>query len=149
MEQLNLPKFPFKIIIENNVKKIFDPFRKKFIKLTPEEWVRQHIAKYLINEKNFPESLIAIEREVIYNGLSKRFDILVFDKKGNPNIIVECKAPSIKINQKVFDQAAVYAFALAAKYILVSNGFSHYCFLVNRETETFLALKEIPDFTKI
>jgi Type I restriction enzyme R protein N terminus (HSDR_N) len=146
MQQLNLPEFPFKIIIEAGIKKIFDPLRKKYIILSPEEWVRQHVAQYLINQKNVPSSLIALEREIVYNGLNKRFDILIHNKKGEPVMIVECKAPAVKIKQKTFDQAAMYAFSLESKYILVSNGISHFCFEVDRVNQTCSPLEDIPDF---
>lgn len=149
MLQLNLPTYPFKIILEGGTKKIYDPLRKKYFVLTPEEWVRQHVAQYLIVQKNTPISLIAVEREVVYNGLNKRFDILLFDKNAVALMLVECKAAHIKINQKTFDQAAMYAFALETKYILVTNGLQHFCFRVNRINKTCLPLKDVPSFEQM
>ncbi|MFD0762454.1 type I restriction enzyme HsdR N-terminal domain-containing protein [Lutibacter aestuarii] len=114
--------------------------------LTPEEWVRQHIIHYLINDKNYPISLIAIEKKLIINKLSKRTDILVFTSKGTPNIIVECKAPSVKINQNSFDQIARYNLKLAANYLIVSNGLNHYFCFMDVEKEQYVFLENIPHY---
>ena len=108
MQQLNLPNYPFRITKNEKHTLIFDDIRKKEIVLTPEEWVRQHFVQYLIQEKNYPVSLIAIEKQLTINNRKKRTDILLFSKNGTPDIIVECKAPHIKINQDTFDQTARY-----------------------------------------
>jgi len=115
MQKLNLPSYDFNIKNSKNKPYIFDVLRKKFIVLTPEEWVRQHFVKYLITEKKYPTSIIAIEKQLIINNRKKRTDILIFNVAGNPDIIVECKAPSIKITQNTFDQIARYNLKLNAK----------------------------------
>lgn len=125
---------------------IFDNLRKKYMVLTPEEWVRQHFVRFLIDEKKYPESLIAIEKQLIINNRKKRTDILVFNKYGNPNIIVECKAPSIKITQATFDQIARYNLKLKANLLVVTNGLEHFYCKLDLENESYIFLKEIPKY---
>ncbi|MBK5208711.1 MAG: type I restriction enzyme HsdR N-terminal domain-containing protein [Flavobacteriaceae bacterium] len=146
MQALNLPTYPFKIKSSENKYFIFDIVRKKYVILTPEEWVRQHIIHYLIEEKNYPISLIAVEKKVTVNKLTKRTDILVFNTKGNPHIIVECKAPSIKISQDAFDQIARYNLKLEANYLIVTNGLTHFYAIMDLEKECYVFLKEIPKY---
>ena len=114
--------------------------------LTPEEWVRQHIVHYLIEEKNYPISLIAVEKKVTVNKLTKRTDILIFNAKGNPHIIVECKAPSIKITQDAFDQIARYNLKLQANYLIVTNGLTHFYAVMDLENECYVFLENIPEY---
>lgn len=114
--------------------------------LTPEEWVRQHFVQFLIEEKKYPDSLIAIEKQVIVNNLKKRSDILVFNTKGRPEIIVECKAPKIKITQATFDQIARYNLKLKANFLIVTNGLEHFYCKMDFEKETYIFLKEIPNY---
>ena len=147
MQKLNLPNYKFKLKSNENKTLIFDNLRKKYMVLTPEEWVRQHFVQFLIEEKNYPASLIAIEKQVLVNNLKKRSDILVFNKDGNPEIIVECKAPKIKITQATFDQIARYNSKLRANFLVVTNGLSHFYCKMDFEKETYLFLKEIPDYT--
>ena len=118
MTELNLPFYKFKIKSSENKRLIFDQLRKKYVVLTPEEWVRQHFISYLLSEKKYPASLIAIEKEMKINGLKKRTDILIFNKQGLPYIIVECKAPSVPITQTTFDQIARYNLKLNASFLL-------------------------------
>jgi hypothetical protein len=146
MQLLNLPTYKFKIKSTKNKYAIFDIVRKKYVSLTPEEWVRQHLIHYLIKEKNFPISLIAIEKKITLNNLTKRTDILVFNAQGLPHIIVECKAPSIKISQHTFDQIARYNLKLNANYLIVSNGLNHYYCKMDTENEQFVFLKDIPNY---
>ena len=146
MQALNLPTYKFKIKSRENKLFIYDIVRKKYVSLTPEEWVRQHIIHYLINDKNYPISLIAVEKKLIINKLTKRTDILVFTSKGAPNIIVECKAPSVKINQNSFDQIARYNLKLAANYLIVSNGLNHYFCFMDIEKEQYVFLENIPNY---
>ena len=148
MQQLNLPAYPFKIKSENGRKQIFDEIRDKFVALTPEEWVRQNFAKYLIYEKNYPKGLISIEASLSYNTLIKRSDIVAYNRLGKPTLIVECKAPGIKLNQKVFDQAAMYNLILEVGHIIITNGVSHYCCTINKEKSKFEFVKEIPNYKK-
>lgn len=125
---------------------IFDKLRKKYMVLTPEEWVRQHYVSFLIEEKNYPTSLIAIEKQLTINNRKKRTDILVFNKNGEPEIIVECKAPQIKITQDTFDQIARYNLKLKATFLIVTNGLEHFYCKMDFKNETYIFLKEIPDY---
>ena len=146
MQQLNLPTYQFKIKSSENKQLIFDKIRKKYVVLTPEEWVRQNFVEYLLIEKKYPISLIAVEKQVVVNNLKKRFDILVFDKQGNHNIIVECKSPKIKINQDTFDQIARYNLQLKADYLMVTNGLEHFYCNLDSENKQYIFLEDIPDY---
>ena len=146
MIDLNLPSFSFKFKSMENKLYIFDMFRKKYMVLTPEEWVRQNFAQYLIQNKKYPKSIIAIEKQLHINNLSKRTDILIFDKKGNPDIIVECKAPSVKISQDTFDQIARYNLKLNANYLIVTNGLQHFYCKIDHQEEKYQFLSDIPDY---
>ncbi len=148
MIKLNLPSFSFKFKSMENKLYIFDILRKKYVVLTPEEWVRQNFAQYLIQNKNYPKSIIAIEKQLNVNNLSKRTDILIFDKNGNPDIIVECKAPSVKIDQKAFDQIARYNLKLNANYLIVTNGLQHFYCKIDHVLKKYHFLKDIPPYHK-
>ena len=147
MQLLNLPTYKFKIKSNENKYVIFDIIRKKYVVLTPEEWVRQHLVHYLIEEKKYPISLIAIEKKLTINKLTKRTDILVFNTKGTADIIVECKAPSVKITQDSFDQIARYNLKLNANILVVSNGLQHFFCRMDTENEQYIFLENIPNFT--
>lgn len=114
--------------------------------LTPEEWVRQHYVQYLLLEKKYPISLIAIEKQLTINGLKKRTDILIFNKQGNPDIIVECKAPSVEISQDTFDQIARYNLKLNANYLVVTNGLQHYYCKMDFKNEQYVFLEKLPNY---
>lgn len=144
MYTLNLPKYTFRITKKEEKLYIFDEIRKKNIFLTPEEWVRQHFMQFLIVEQHYPKSWIAVEKEIKVNNLKKRFDILVFNKNGKHEIIVECKAPTIKITQKTFDQIARYNLELKANYLIVTNGLDHYYCKMDFENKKYIFLKECP-----
>mgnify|MGYP005994381725 CR=1 FL=1 len=146
MQKLNLPSYAFKLKSNENKTLIFDNLRKKHVVLTPEEWVRQHFVQFLIEEKNYPVSLIAIEKQLTINNLKKRTDIVVFSSDGTPNIIVECKAPKIKITQATFDQIARYNLKLNAKYLIVTNGLQHFFCMLDKEKETYVFLQDIPSY---
>jgi len=146
MQELNLPSYPFRIKSSENKRHIFDIVRKKYVVLTPEEWVRQHVLHYLVEEKNYPLSLIAVEKQLKINSLVKRTDIVVFNRDGKPEIIVECKAPSIPIAQETFDQIARYNYTLDANYLMVTNGLAHYYCQVDFKNETYLFLQELPNY---
>jgi len=147
MQPLNLPTYKFRIKSNENKLVIFDIIRKKYVVLTPEEWVRQHIVHYLIEEKNYPISLIAVEKKLTINNLTKRTDILVFNNKGLHEIIVECKAPKVKINQSSFDQIARYNLKLNANYLIVSNGLDHFFCSMDVKNECYVFLENIPTYT--
>ncbi len=147
MVLLNLPQVKFRIKSNENTQLIFDIIRKKYVALTPEEWVRQHVVHYLITVRGYPKSLIAVEKQLTVNTLKKRFDILVFNTKGLPKIIIECKSPSIKITQKAFDQIARYNLKLNAEYLMVTNGLQHYYCTLDIINERYVFLKKLPDYS--
>jgi len=147
MTNLNLPTYSFKIKSKENILYIFDILRKKNVVLTPEEWVRQNYIQFLISEKKYPKSLIAIEKQLKINNLIKRTDILIFDKNGLPYIIVECKSPKVKITQDVFDQIAKYNLKLQAKYLIVTNGIQHFYCQMDHQQMKYVFLKEIPEYS--
>lgn len=146
MTNLNLPKYSFRIKNRENKLYIFDKIRKKDLLLTEEEWVRQNFVSYLHEDKKYPLSLIALEKQCKVNDLVKRTDILVFDKTGSPYIIVECKAPQIQISQDTFDQIARYNMKLNAAYLIVTNGLQHYFCQMDHKAMRYQFLKEIPDY---
>jgi len=146
VQQLNLPQVKFRIKSKENKQFIFDIIRKKFMVLTPEEWVRQHVIHFLINVKETPKSLIAAEKQLTINTLIKRFDILVFNAKGFPQIIIECKSPSVKITQKTFDQIARYNLKLNAEYLMVTNGLQHYFCKLDHENKQYKFLEDLPNY---
>ena len=146
MQELNLPKIDIKSKLVNESIQIFDIVRKNFFVLTPEEWVRQHVIHYLIFNKKYPKGLMQIEKLIKYNNLKTRADIVVLNKNADPILLVECKAPSIKIDKNAFDQIAKYNFTLKAKYLFVTNGLKHYCCEMNYITGEKKFLKEVPDY---
>ena len=145
-QELNFPKFEYRFKSTENKVSIFDVIRKKFIILQPEEWVRQHCVHYLINDKNYPKSLINVEKELTINGLKKRYDIVIFNSDGSIFLIVECKSHSIKIDQTTFDQIARYNLVLNATYLMVTNGLNHYYCEMDMEQERYSFLETIPDY---
>lgn len=148
--ELNLPQHKFNIKKDNTGSlKIFDSLRHKFVALTPEEWVRQNFVAFLINDKGFPAGLMNNEIALTQNGISRRCDTLVADRQGNPFMIVEYKAPSIQISQKVFDQIVRYNMVLRAKYLVVSNGIRHYCCKIDYVTNSYSFLPDIPDYDSL
>lgn len=146
MQELKLPTYKFKLKSNENKTLIFDNLRKKYFVLTPEEWVRQHFVQYLIDKKKYPVSLIALEKQLTINNRKKRTDILIFNANGNPDIIVECKAPHIKISQDTFDQIARYNLKLKANYLIVTNGLEHFYCKMDFKNETYIFLKDIPNY---
>ena len=149
MTKLNLPEYQFKIQTVENRSQIFDAIRKKYVALTPEEWVRQNFVQYLIHEKQFPKSLIAIEMEIKYNQMKKRGDVVVYDKSGSPIVMIECKAPAVKITQDTFDQIARYNLVLNVKYLIVTNGLDHYCCQMDHQKQSYNFLEEIPKYQQM
>ena len=147
MQKLNLPTYNFKLKNSQNKTLIFDKLRKKYVVLTPEEWVRQHFVHFLIDQKKYPETLIAIEKQLTINNLKKRTDILIFNSDGKPEVVIECKAPSIKISQKTFDQIARYNMTLKTDLLVVTNGIQHYICIMDHQNKRYHFLKEIPKAT--
>lgn len=144
MVALNLPEFDVKLKKSGGKVWIFDGIRKKYLVLTPEEWVRQHLIHYFMDHLNYPKSLIRIEQGLKYNQLQKRSDIIVFDRNGNPWMIVECKAPDIKLNQSSVQQVAIYNSSIKAKYVAVSNGMKHVCY--EATTSNVILLQNFPEY---
>jgi hypothetical protein len=149
MKPLNLPPAALRTRDSGGRTEIFDIIRRKFIALTPEEWVRQHFIHYLVGERGVPASLIAVEASLRYNRLPKRCDILVHDRQGRPAMIVECKAPEVKITQEVFDQVAIYNMTLDVPFLVVTNGLEHFACRIDRANSTYSFLKEIPSWEEI
>ena len=146
MQKLQFPTYSFRFKNSENKIAIFDEIRKKFILLTPEEWVRQHVVQYLLQEKNYPKSYINVEKLIKINSLNKRYDIVVYQPNGELFLLIECKAPEVKINQETFDQIARYNLVLNAKYLMVSNGLNHYFCQMDFENEKYIFLEELPSF---
>ena len=146
MSPLNLPDFDIKIKNIENKSFVFDIVRKKYVSLTPEEWVRQNFLHYLVFEKYYPASLISIEHFLTINKYSRRCDIVVFDNNAKPLVIVECKAPAIKITQQTFDQAAAYDLKLCVRYLILTNGMKHYCCRMDKENNSITKMDTIPDY---
>ncbi|WP_299312007.1 type I restriction enzyme HsdR N-terminal domain-containing protein [uncultured Aquimarina sp.] len=146
MQNLNFPVYQFRFKSSENKVSIFDRIRKKFIILTPEEWVRQHTIHYLIEEKKYPESLINVEKMVKVNDMNKRYDIIIFNPDGTIYLIIECKSHSIKITQEVFDQIARYNLSLNSEYLMITNGMSHYYCQMDYNEKQYTFLKDIPDY---
>ena len=145
MLKLNFPEYDFKFKKQDGKWQIFDPVRKKYFVLTPEEWVRQHTLQYLIVDKKYPVQWIAVEKELQINQTKRRFDIVVFNRQMTPEILVECKAPNIAVTQKTFDQANQYNWLLKAPYLFLTNGLKHYICQINLEANQFKFLKELPE----
>lgn len=146
MQQLNLPPHPFRTRTHQGKAQIFDDIRKKFVALTPEEWVRQNFVKFLQVQCKFPASLMAVEMPVEINGLKQRADVVIYNRTGQPSVIVECKAPTVAVNNQVFDQAARYNLKLKVDYLMVTNGLVHYCAKLNHHEGTYQLLNAPPVF---
>lgn len=149
MKQLNLPQYTFKITGNEGSEMILDPLRKKYVKLTPEEWVRQNFIQYLINEGSYPAGLMGVEVNFFLNKLRRRVDILVHNRTGKPVMIVECKEPSVKIDDKVFDQIVCYNMGLRVPYLVVTNGLVHYACKMDTEKPGYEYLNVIPLYEEI
>jgi len=150
VKELNLPAYSFKFRSGDDGKAlIFDEIRKKFVVLTPEEWVRQHFVNCLVTEKSYPKGLVAVEVMFKMNKLTRRADILVYDKKGEPVLIVECKAPTVKISAAVFDQIVSYNLKFRLKYIVVTNGLKHYACSTDLDKGQWSFLDSIPDYESL
>lgn len=138
--------YKYRIKEKNNKRLIFDIVRKKYVVLTPEESVRQYLVHYLVYEKGYPRSMIAIEKKLVVNSLEKRADIVCYDSDGIPNLLIECKSPDIVISQSVFDQAAIYNLTLGVKYLAISNGKQTLCCEIDQANSHIFYLDEIPAF---
>ena len=146
MYKLNFPLYQIPLKNKENKTLVFDSIRKKWLKLVPEEWVRLNCIEFLINEKKISRSLISVEKEFKLNNLKKRFDIVVFNKKGEIYLLVECKAPNVKISQSVFNQITKYNLVLKSKFLMISNGINHYFFVMNFKSQKIEFLKDLPSY---
>ena len=149
MENLSLPVYDFRYTIKEDKKYIFDIIRKKYVLLTPEEWVRQNFIRYLIEEKGYIQSLVRVEMFFKLNRLAKRADIALFNRKGQPKVLVECKSPKVTISQVVFEQVARYNLSFKVDFLIVTNGLQHYCCKMNYKQKSFSFMNEIPGFEEI
>ena len=147
MRKLNLPLFEFKIKKENNNTIIFDKIRKKWIILTPEEWVRQNFISYILN-KNYPKSLINCEKVFYINKVSKRYDIVVYDSSGDVEILVECKSYDVNLIKEHFDQVMRYNLELKSKYVIVTNGLRHFYFEFDDSEKIYKQKKDLISYKK-
>ena len=144
MRKLNLPEYEFRFKQEEESRFVLDIFRKRYVMLTPEEEVRQRFARYLIEEKEFPTALIMTEYTLKLNQMTRRCDILIHKPAGHPAVLVECKAPEVKISQETFDQVARYNLVFNVKYLMVTNGLKHYCCYLDFSTRKVEFMKEVP-----
>jgi len=149
MQKLNLPSYNFKIRKNNKSYEIFDFIRKQYVSLSPEEWVRQNFIRFLVEEKKYPQVLIAVEKSIKLNRMIRRPDIVIYNKNIKAKLIVECKAPSVKINQTTLDQIVRYNMVLKVDYLVVSNGLVHYCVKINYKENKYDFINEIPDFSQL
>ena len=149
MFRLNLPPYPIKIQEKGEKRQIFDFLRRKWVALTPEEWVRQHFTHFLVEHKNYPQALLANEVELRIGEKRLRCDTLLYNKELRPRMIIEYKAPTIQIQQKTFNQISVYNLLLKVDYLVVSNGLSHYCCKMDYERQSYQFLEDIPDYETI
>ncbi len=146
MERLNLPTYSFSLKSEDGRNYIFDSIRKKYVVLTPEEWVRQNFIRYLVREKGFPASLLTVERTFRFNRMLKRTDILAYNNLGEPLLLVECKAPSVPITENAFDQIGLYNLAHQVPWLIVTNGMKHYCCRYVEQENKYRFTDFIPDW---
>ena len=149
METLNLPTYSFSLKSRDGRNYIFDPIRKKYVVLTPEEWVRQNFIQYLVQEKGFPASLLTVEQPFRYNRMLKRTDILAYNSQGEPLVLVECKAPSVPVTENVFEQIGLYNLAHRVPWLIVTNGMKHYCCRYVERENKYIYTDFIPDWPVI
>ncbi|WKN41257.1 type I restriction enzyme HsdR N-terminal domain-containing protein [Tunicatimonas pelagia] len=143
---LNLPPFDSRMMAEGAVQMIFDVFRKKYVALTPEEWVRQHFAHYLVNHLHYPKAWLKIECALAVNGQKKRADIVAFGKDTQPFLVVECKSYEVKLSERTFQQSALYNHTLQAPYLAITNGLRHYCCRIDQQQQRFEFQSRLPTY---
>ena len=149
MFRLNLPQYEIKIGEKDGRRTIFDFLRRKYVALTPEEWVRQHFTHFLVAQKGYPKGLLANEVELRVGEKRLRCDTVLYNKEGQPRMIVEYKAPTIQLQQKTFDQISVYNLLLHVDYLIVSNGLQHYCCKMDYEGQKYVFVEGIPDYENL
>ena len=149
MIRLNLPEYEINVVERDGKRMIFDFLRRKYVALTPEEWVRQHFTHFLVSQKGYPKTLLANEAQLQIGDKQLRCDTVLYNKEMQPLMIVEYKAPQIQLQQKTFDQIAAYNLLLHADFLVVSNGLQHYCCQMVYEQRTYRFLTEIPDYSTL
>lgn len=149
MQELNLPKTELKIITKDGKQQVFDVLRRKYVALTPEEWVRQQFVHFLIGQKGYPAECIGNEISINLNGTKKRCDTVIYDGNAQPTMIVEYKSPQVEITQQVFEQISRYNIKLRVKWLIVSNGLQHYCCKIDYENGTYQFVEEVPTYNNI
>ena len=152
LPRLNFPSYEFKLQRSSDERqslKIFDIIRKKYVSLTPEEWVRQHLLHFLVNERKFPQSLVSVEKKLLINQLEKRTDVVIYSSSLSPILLAECKAPKVQITQDVFDQAARYNMALKVDYFIITNGLESFICRIDHAKQSYVFLEQIPDYSEL
>ena len=147
MQPLAFPRpYAFSTRIIESRREILDPLRQQYVALTPEEWVRQNLVQFLIQDRGYPRGLMAAEKFLEVHGQPRRADLVVYDRQGCPLLLAECKEPSVNISQETFNQIAHYNRALRARYLLISNGVQHYCYAIDRDREDYAFLDHLPHY---
>lgn len=149
MERLNFPTYSFRLQRRGEQMYLLDPLRRRWVRLTPEEWVRQHLAQYLIQAMGCPPSLVALEPSFMDRGLARRADLVVYDRQGRPLLLAECKAPTVPISQAVVEQAGRYNRVIGAPYLLVTNGRLHYVWRIDTAHHAMTPLTQWPTFAEM
>ena len=149
MQELNLPPYVFRYQRDGDQVRIFDELRKKYIALTPEEWVRQNFIRCMVEEKNVPSGLIVQEKKLVMNTMTRRPDIVIYNRNAEAVMIIECKAPEVRIGQDTFDQIARYNSVLLVPYLIVTNGLNHYCCKMDYTNEAYSFLEDIPTYQEM
>ncbi len=149
LKELNLPEYSFRITTQKGKQMIFDPLRRKYVRLTPEEWVRQNFISYLVNEGSYPAGLIGVEVSFVFNKLKRRADLLIHNRSGEPVMIVECKSPDVRLDDEVFDQIATYNLQFKVPYLVVTNGMTHYACRFNPSANKYNDLLSIPFYNEL
>ena len=149
MESLNLPTYEFRTAERDGKRTVYDPVRDRYVRLTPEEWVRQHFVQYLVQALHVPAGLVAVEAAFEFQGQPQRADIIVHDRRGEPLLLVECKAPRVSIGQDAFDQGARYNLVLGAPYLVVTNGQTHYACAIDFENQSYTFLDDLPPYAAL
>lgn len=144
---LKYPTFNIKVKHEGKKALVFDEIRKKWIVLSPEEWVRQHFINYVVTQKNVPRSLISVEKQITLNGTSKRYDAIIYSSQLKPLVLIECKAPDVPLTEQVAEQALRYNLEIGVNYLLITNGLKEMVFFIAENRVTSIA--ELPDFSQL
>lgn len=149
MNELNLPSFDVKIRGTREKPEILDFLRRRYVALTPEEWVRQHFTHWLVEHKGYPKGLLGNEVALLCGDKTLRCDSIVYDKAAKPQMIIEYKAPTVPVTQRVFSQISAYNLLLHVDYLVVSNGLQHYCCRMDYDAQTYHFLQDVPDYSTI